>query len=56
MGDGLELQESCPFNGVCARGHVTLSTSIGKALHFRFLEKGSAMLCLWLPMDVDRVT
>ena len=43
-------------NGVCARGHVTLSTSIGKALDFRFLEKGSAMLCLWLPMDVDRVT
>ena len=42
--------------GVHARGHVTLSTSIGKALDFRFLEKGSAMLCLWLPMDVDRVT
>ena len=43
-------------NGVHARGHVILSTSIGKALDFRFLEKGSAMLCLWLPMDVDRVT
>ena len=43
-------------NGVHARGHVTLSTSIGKALDFRFLEKGSTMLCLWLPMDVDRVT
>ena len=33
--------------GLCeARGHVTLSTSICKALHFRFLEKGSAILCL----------
>ena len=36
------------MNGVCASGHVVMSTSIYKALQFRFLENGSVMLCLWM--------
>ena len=35
-------------NGVRASSHVTMSTSINKALHFRFLENGTVMLCIWM--------
>ena len=39
------------INGVRASGHVTMSTSIYKALHFRFLENEVqcfAYGCLWM--------
>ena len=38
-------------NEVRASSHVAMSTSINKALHIRFLEKGSVMLCLWMSHD-----
>ena len=45
-----------PSNGVHARGHVTLSTSIGNHRQSIALPFSRKRKCNALPMDVDRVT